>query len=257
MKVPTVTGSKWSSILSLNLKARKLPKTTAVRYCKDFQKKEDHKNLEEIVVSQMEEGFKKEQHARQQVQNEIAQGFKNEENARQLVQKEPAIMKDEIKNLEMGSGSTVCSEAGVRYSCSATSTFFSVERNFHSKENGIQRLGHRLFKEWPSGSGGWRDNDILDFTWRKRCRNRPKDGLIWTKTRKEQGRRPRKIVGSMWFQQEMSLTAMIDLLKMMKEEWDKAAYDINGQRVKARLEVSPQRRPLEKAQAMFSKDSRL
>ena len=36
-------------------------------------------------------------------------------------------MKDEIKNLEMGSGSNVCSEAGVRYSCSATFTFFSVE----------------------------------------------------------------------------------------------------------------------------------
>ena len=33
-------------------------------------------------------------------------GFKNEENARQLVQKELAVMKDEIKNLKMGRGST-------------------------------------------------------------------------------------------------------------------------------------------------------
>ena len=64
-------------------------------------------------------------------------------------------------------------------------------------------------------------------------------------------------MGSMWFQQEMSLTAMIDLLKRMKEELDKAAYDVSEQRVTARLEVSPQRRPLEKAQAMFSQDSRL
>ena len=31
-----------------------------------FPRKEDYKNLEEIRVSQMEEGFKKEQHARQQ-----------------------------------------------------------------------------------------------------------------------------------------------------------------------------------------------
>ena len=38
-------------------------------------------------------------------------GFKNEENARQLVQKVPAVMKDEIKNLQMDSESTVCSEA--------------------------------------------------------------------------------------------------------------------------------------------------
>ena len=32
-------------------------------------------------------------------------------NARQLVQKEIGDMKDEIKNIEMGSSSTVCSEA--------------------------------------------------------------------------------------------------------------------------------------------------
>ena len=55
----------------------------------------------------------KEQHARQQIQNEIVQGFNNEEHARQLVQNELVVMKDDIKNLKMGSGSTVCSEASV------------------------------------------------------------------------------------------------------------------------------------------------
>ena len=40
---------------------------------------------------------------------------------------------------------------------------------------------------------------------------------------------------------------------MMKEELDKAACGINGQLVKARLEVSPHRRPLAKAHAMFFK----
>ena len=55
--------------------------------------------LRKKMVISMEDGFKKEQNARQQVQSEIAQGFKNEEHARQLVQKELAIMKHEIKNL--------------------------------------------------------------------------------------------------------------------------------------------------------------
>ena len=41
---------------------------------------------------------------------------------------------------------------------------------------------------------------------------------------------------------------MTDLLKIMKEELDKAVHEIDGQRVKAR-----QRRPLAKAQAMFFK----
>ena len=36
---------------------------------------------------------------------------RTKKNARQLVQKELAVMKDEIKNLKMGSGSIVCSEA--------------------------------------------------------------------------------------------------------------------------------------------------
>ena len=46
---------------------------------------------------------------------------------------------------------------------------------------------------------------------------------------------------------------MIDLLKIMKEESDKAAYKIHGQNVMVRLEVSPQRRPLAKTQASFFK----
>ena len=38
-------------------------------------------------------------------------GLKNEETARQLVQNDIAVMKEEIKNLKMGSSSTVSSEA--------------------------------------------------------------------------------------------------------------------------------------------------
>ena len=46
---------------------------------------------------------------------------------------------------------------------------------------------------------------------------------------------------------------MIDLLKGMKEELEKAAYKIHGQNVKARPEVSPQRKPLAEAHALFFK----
>ena len=81
----------------------------------------------------MDEGFKKEQHARQQFQSKIVQRFKNEENARQLVQKELAVMKDEIKNLKMGKWQYCVQRGqyrhgtGVWYLCSATATHFSVE----------------------------------------------------------------------------------------------------------------------------------
>ena len=68
-------------------------------------------NLKEEMSSQMEEGFKKEQFARQQIQNEMVQGFENEENARQLVEKELAVVREELKNFKIGNGSTVCSAA--------------------------------------------------------------------------------------------------------------------------------------------------
>ena len=74
----------------------------------------------------------------------------------------------------------------------------------------------------------------------------------WDQTRKEQGTWPTKMMESMWFKNETNLVTMIDFLKIMKEEQEKAAYKINGH-AKARLEVSPQRRPLTKGHALFFK----
>ena len=44
--------------------------------------------MEENMSAKMAEGFRNEQQARQQAQNEIMKGLKNEENARQLVQRD-------------------------------------------------------------------------------------------------------------------------------------------------------------------------
>ena len=49
------------------------------------RREEDHKNLEEKMSARMEEGFKNEQQARQQIHSEIMQEFTNEEHARQLI----------------------------------------------------------------------------------------------------------------------------------------------------------------------------
>ena len=47
---------------------------------------------------------------------------------------------------------------------------------------------------------------------------------------------------SVWFKHETNLIVMMDVLKLVKEELDKAACKIHRQNAKARLEVSPQRR---------------
>ena len=65
-------------------------------------RREDYTKMERKMSAKMEEGFRSEQQARQQAQNEIMKGLKNEENARQMVQKDLAVMKEEIKNLKNG-----------------------------------------------------------------------------------------------------------------------------------------------------------
>ena len=78
--------------------------------------------------------------------------------------------------------------------------------------------------------------------------------IDWDQTKKEQGTWSRTIMVSMWIKHETNLVTMIDLLKITKQELDKAAYKINWQNAKARLEVSPQWRPLTKAAALFFKE---
>ena len=67
----------------------------------------------------------------------------------------------------------------------------------------------------------------------------PKNGLIGTRLGKEQGTWPTKMVVSMWYKNEASMVT--------------TDCKINGQNVKARLEVSSQQKPLAKAAALFVK----
>ena len=77
--------------------------------------------MEETLSAKMEEGVRSKQQARQQAQNEIMKGLKNEDNARQLVQRDPAVMKEEIKNLKIES--TVCTKAKTGVGLGASGTF--------------------------------------------------------------------------------------------------------------------------------------
>ena len=147
------------------------------------RRKED--NFKQKMVLKMEEGFKKEQHARQQVQSETAQGLKNEENARQVFQKRSWLswrMSSRIWKFAVA----VLFALRPVLEWDWGPILLQGRRHFpldgltlSFKENTIQRLGHRSFKEQPSGKHWWRNYDILEL--RKWCHNRPKDGLIGTK----------------------------------------------------------------------------
>ena len=77
-----------------------------------FRRQEDFWNMKETMTAKMEEFFRSEQLAREQAHNEI----------KQMVRKDLGVMK-EMKNLKMGSRSTVCSEASTGESLGSSGTF--------------------------------------------------------------------------------------------------------------------------------------
>ena len=70
-------------------------------------------------------------------------------------------------------------------------------------------------------------------------------------TRTEQGNWPTKVLVSIWFKSETNLATMIQLLRVVQDELKKKPYELKGQVVKARQEMSPQKKPLAKAHALF------
>ena len=62
---------------------------------------------------------------------------------------------------------------------------------------------------------------------------------------------PTKIMVSMWFSNEANLQTKIGLLDVIRSELKKGPYKQKGQVVSSRLELSPKRKPLAKAHALF------
>ena len=70
-------------------------------------------------------------------------------------------------------------------------------------------------------------------------------------TRSDRGPWPRKIMVSLWFKHDTGLTMLIEIMKMVIEELDKAKFCVNGQRVRTNLEMCPQKNPSGRVHAMF------
>ena len=81
--------------------------------------------------------------------DQIDEGLKKEESARQLAQNDSAAMKEDRRQIQLGSGSTVCSEARTAVGKGASGTVVRPPsaiagrlNDFCSKKDGIQRMGH-------------------------------------------------------------------------------------------------------------------
>ena len=121
-------------------------------------------------------------------------GFKNEENARQRVQKELAVMKDEIENLRMGSGSTVCSEATTGVGLGTGK--FARPPPLTSRWNEIFVPRRMEFTGWitdytKSSIQGITDDEVLMLVW---FHDKPTSGLTGARPGRNTGPgRPRRL----------------------------------------------------------------
>ena len=145
-------------------------------------------------------------------------GFKNEENARQRVQKELAVMKDEIENLRMGSGSTVCSEATTGVGLGTGK--FARPPPLTSRWNEIFVPRRMEFTGWitdytKSSIQGITDDEVMTLVsdLEKMVPRQAHKWIDWSQTRKEHGTWPTKTIVSTWFTNEANLATMIELLK--------------------------------------------
>ena len=72
-------------------------------------------------------------------------------------------------------------------------------------------------------------------------------------TKTEQGNRPTKTFVNMWFKNDTNMATLIVMFGIVENELKKIPYTLRGQEVSARLELSPTRKPLAKAHALFYK----
>ena len=192
------------------------------------------KNLED----KMKEGYK---NLEEKMCVKIETGFKNEENARQ---NEIAVMKEEIKNIKMGSSSAARSEASTGAAL-GSGTFYRPSL-LATRWSDTWVPGKLEFKEWNpdftkrniQGIPDSQEKTVLDDL-EKMMPHEVRKWLNWEQTRNEQGTWPRTTILSLWFIHDTGWMMMIEILKMMRDDLSKTQFRVNGKRVRTNQEMSP------------------
>ena len=159
-------------------------------------------------------------------------------------------IKDKIRQLESGGSGSTCSDVTAAVGKGPSGTFartpmgVAVRFNefFYAEEDGIQRMGQLAETQV---SNLIQDQHRMVPDTQKIC------GMVTNKT--EQGTWPTKIIVNMWFSNEANLPTRIGLLDIIRTELKKTPYKLRGRVVSCRLELSPKRRPLAGAHALFYK----
>ena len=75
--------------------------------------------------------------------------------------------------------------------------------------------------------------------------------INWEHSKENQGLWPRKTMVNLWFDHGTGMGIMIETLKNVREVLTDKDYKVNGEVLRASLELSHRRKPMDRAQAMF------
>ena len=128
------------------------------------RRQEDYKKMDAAMTTQMEEGFRNEEKARQQTEKEIMAGLENEANARQMVQNDLQAMKGVIRQLESGSGSgsTVGSDVNAAVGRGPSGTFARPPEGVPVRFSDLFMPQRMEFKGWVTDHKQCRYHGLTD-----------------------------------------------------------------------------------------------
>ena len=156
------------------------------------------------------------------------------------MQRDLAVMKDEVRNLKMESGSTLCSEAGTGVGLGASGTL-ARPPVLASWFNEIVIPRKVEFKGWikdytRSSFQGITDEEVMVFIvdLQKIMPGQFHQYVDRDQSRKEQGNWTTRTTVNMWFKNETNLASMTGVLKVAKEELKEKCNKIRDQEVSAR-----------------------
>ena len=134
-------------------------------------------------------------------------------------------MKEEIRQIQLGSGSTVCSEASTAVGKGASCTFVRPPPGIAARLNDFFIPRKMEFKRWVTdykrcSLEGLTNSEVSNFIsdMQKLVPNVFHKHIDWDQTKTEQGTWPTKKFVNMWFKNETNLATMIGLLEIVKNE---------------------------------------
>ena len=203
-----------------------------------LQRQDDFYSMEWTTTTKMEDGFKGEQMARQQAQDEIKQMAKKDLDAfKEEMRGEVETQCVAKRALEWVWEALAPAARPLALASRFSDIFLPRKMKFKGCVTDYKQCSYQ----------GLTDTEVLDFVrdLQEMLPDQYQKYIDWDQTRTEQGTWPTKSIVCIWFRNETNLPTMVGT-HIVKKELKKEHYKLHGHKISSRLEMCPKRKPLAK-----------